>query len=255
MPGYAAKASTTSMIGKSCPANRERSPAVVTAATGTASPSMNATRGGGFAGSIGRYAAPVLSTATIATTAGAHRSNSSATHSPGPAPQPASRCANRLDASSSSRYVIAASPQHTASASGIRATWAANICGIDTGVGAGAVSTARLPHSSNRARSVPSSASIDDTVRSGAAATATNTFRNRSISTSIAWASNTSVRYSTAPPIPAGSLPSLKRSANENTKSMRAVRVSIGIGVACRSPKFSCPTGLSCQANITWISG
>ena len=56
------------------------------AATGAASPSMNSIRASGCAGSIGRYAAPVLSTARIATIASAERGSSSATRSPGPAP-------------------------------------------------------------------------------------------------------------------------------------------------------------------------
>ena len=74
-------------------------------------------------------------------------------------------------------------------------------------------------------------------------------------------ASNTSVRNSTAPPIPAGSPASLQRSANENDRSMRAVWVSTGIGVTCRSPKVNpaagslVPLGRFCQANITWTSG
>ena len=59
---------------------------VVTAAIGAASVSMNLIRASGSAGSTARYAAPVLSTANIATTARAERSNSSATHPPGPTP-------------------------------------------------------------------------------------------------------------------------------------------------------------------------
>ena len=70
-------------------------------------------------------------------------------------------------------------------------------------------------------------------------------------------ASNTSVRNSTSPEIPAGSPASLQRSAKENVRSMRAVRVSTGSGVTCRSPKpnpaagsLSCPAKF-CQANNT----
>ena len=73
--------------------------------------------------------------------------------------------------------------------------------------------------------------------------------------------SNTSVRNSTVPPIPAGSPAWVQRSANENDRSMRAVWVSTGSGVTCRSPKPSpaagslvCP-GKFCQANITCTSG
>ena len=49
----------------------------------------------------------------------------------------------------------------TATASGVRLTWAANNTGIDTGV-AGWVNTTRLPHSSRRACSASSSTSIAD---------------------------------------------------------------------------------------------
>ncbi len=91
------------MTTRSHPFSRDRNPAVVTAATGAASATMNRIRPAGTAGSIGRYAAPVLSTAKIATIASAHRENSSATTSPGPTPCPANRCANRFAASSSSR--------------------------------------------------------------------------------------------------------------------------------------------------------
>ena len=57
-------------------------PWVVIAATGVASAIMNSMRAGGCTGSIGRYAAPVFSTARIATIASAERASSSATHSP-----------------------------------------------------------------------------------------------------------------------------------------------------------------------------
>jgi hypothetical protein len=71
-------------------------------------------------------------------------------------------------------------------------------------------------------------------------------------------ASNTSVRNSTIPEIPAGSPASVQRSANENAKSIRAVWVSAGSGVACTSPKANSAAGSPakfCQASITWISG
>ena len=74
-------------------------------------------------------------------------------------------------------------------------------------------------------------------------------------------ASNTSVRNSTVPPIPAGAPASLHRSTSENTKSMRAVWVSAGSGVTSTSPNASPAAGsLSgpgrfCQADITCTSG
>ncbi|SKU76772.1 Uncharacterised protein [Mycobacteroides abscessus subsp. abscessus] len=55
---------------------------------------MNSTRTSGSAGSIGRYAAPVFNTASIATTASGQRSVSSATDSPGPTPCATSLCAS-----------------------------------------------------------------------------------------------------------------------------------------------------------------
>ena len=60
-------------------------------------------RASGTAGSIGTYVAPVFSTAKIATIASAERGNNNATRCPGPTPCPTNRCANRFDASSSSR--------------------------------------------------------------------------------------------------------------------------------------------------------
>ena len=54
---------------------------------------------------------------------------------------------------------------------GVRATCAANNSGTDTGVLAGSVSTARLPHSSRRACSSASSRSIDDNRRPVSAVT------------------------------------------------------------------------------------
>src|SRR6185437_3561495 len=104
------------------------------AAIGAASVSMSSTRAAGSAGSIGRYAAPDLSTATIDTIASADRENSSATNTPGPTPRPISTCANRLAASSSSQYVIDRSPNVTATASGVRAACAANNPATDAGV-------------------------------------------------------------------------------------------------------------------------
>ncbi len=68
---------------------------------------------------------------------------------------------------------------------------------------------------------------------------AATTRRNRSIMVWMLAASNTSVRNSTAPPIPAGSPVLLQRSANENDRSTRAVRVCTGSGVSCRSPSIN----------------
>ena len=97
------RGSWKSTIGTSNPSSRERKPPVVTAAIGAASAIMKSTRVGGADGSIGRYAAPVLSTARMATMASADRLNSNATEVPGAAPWSTSTCANRLEASSTSR--------------------------------------------------------------------------------------------------------------------------------------------------------
>ena len=138
------------------PVQPSTSPVVVIAAIGAASASMNSIRAAGCAGSIGRYAAPVLSTARIATIASADRDNSSATRCPGPAPCAANRCANRFAASSSSRYVKERPSKLSATASGARATCAANTAGIDTDADAGWVNTARLPtHPAGRAHRHP----------------------------------------------------------------------------------------------------
>src|SRR3954471_21468362 len=76
----------TSITGSSNPSNRDRNSAVVIATTGAASATMNSNRAAGTPGSIGKYAAPALSAANIATTASADRENSSATSPPGPTP-------------------------------------------------------------------------------------------------------------------------------------------------------------------------
>ncbi|GAA4294975.1 hypothetical protein GCM10023161_45080 [Mycobacterium paraffinicum] len=95
--------SSASMTDMLYPSSRDRRPAVVIAATGAASAIMNSIRVSGSAGSIAKYVAPDLSTASIVATACADRSNNSATHEPGPTPSAVNRCANRLAASSSSR--------------------------------------------------------------------------------------------------------------------------------------------------------
>ena len=65
--------------------------------------------------------------------------------------------------------------QLIATASGARATCAANNTGTDTGALTGWVNTARLPNPSRRACSPSSSTSTDDNRRPGSAVTATTT--------------------------------------------------------------------------------
>ena len=81
------------MTRTSRPANRSTKSAVVSTAAGAESSRMNCILASGTAGSIGTYAAPVLTTASIATMACAHRGNSSATYCPEPTPWPISMCA------------------------------------------------------------------------------------------------------------------------------------------------------------------
>ena len=84
----------------------------------------------------------------------------------------------------------------TATASGARATCAANNTGIDTGAVAGWVNTARLPHPSSRACSPASSRSTDDNRRAGSAVIATNTRSNRP-------AKSETSKFENGPPAPA----------------------------------------------------
>ena len=104
-------------------------------------------------------------------------------------------------------------------------------------------------------------ANAEQFAKQGVAVIASTTRCSRSISASMLSASNTSVRNSTAPEIPAGSPAWVQCSARENVRSIRATWVSAGSGVTCRSPKLSPAAGLLscrarfCQANTTWISG
>ncbi|BCZ24641.1 hypothetical protein MTY59_44960 [Mycobacterium senriense] len=233
----------TSMTIRSKPSNLPARSAVVTAAIGAASVSMNSTRVAGSAGSIGRYAAPDLSTARIDTIASAERENSSATNSPGPAPRSIRTCANWLAASSSSRYVIDRSWNVSATASGVRAACAANSPATVTG-SIGSARTASLPHVESWACSAVFSRSTEDNRRSGSAVTAVKSRCSRSIIASTVSALNTSVRYSAVTAMPARCPASVKRSASENVRSMRAVSVCTGIGVTCRSPSASPAAGV-----------
>ena len=94
---------------------------------------------------------------------------------------------------------------------------------IDTVGAAGRVNTPRLPQPSRRACSWR----IEHIDRreggcDGSAVIATNTRWNRVINVWMLAGSNTSVRNCTDPPIPAGSPASVKCSARENAKSIRA---------------------------------
>src|ERR1700744_59788 len=188
--------SPTSRTRTPKPANRSANSAVLNATTGAVSASMNSTRDNGSPASIGTYADPDFNTPKIATIASADRANNSATTPPGPAPQPTNARATRFAASSNSRYVHH-EPSHTnATASGVRATCAANNPGTDP-PSTGPDNTTRLPHRSSRARSNSSSRSTDDSGRSGSAVRAPSTRSSRPMSPSTVEASKTSVRNST----------------------------------------------------------
>ncbi|GAB4983074.1 hypothetical protein MAHJHV61_13540 [Mycobacterium avium subsp. hominissuis] len=121
-----------------------------------------------------------MSTARIDATASADRENSSATDCPGPAPRPASKCANLFDASSSCRYV-SERPSHTSATScGARATCVAKSSGTDTAGPGVRVRTAVLPSASSCACSGSRSTSNDDSSRAGSAAMAARMRCNRS---------------------------------------------------------------------------
>ena len=200
VPGWASmRGSSTSMTVRSHPSSRSARPAVVTAAIGAASATMNPIRAAGAAGSIGRYAAPVLSTATIAMIASTDRENSSPTHAPGPAPYPVSKCANRFDASSSSRYVhaaAAAGQRHRLRGAGhLRGEQHRNRDRALTG----SVNTARLPISSSPACSPASSRSTSPTTTDESATTASITRPNRR-PTARWWPGRTDRWHSSPPP-------------------------------------------------------
>src|SRR5579875_359129 len=188
------------MTSTSNPSSRSTNPAEVITATGAASPTTNATRAAGTAGSIGTYAAPVFNTAKIAATASTERGNNNPTRCPGPAPQPTNKCANRFDASSSSPYVTERPPPHNATASGARTTCSPNTAGIDPTDTADPVNTPRLPHPNNRTHSTPSNTPNDDNNPPQAAAIPTNTRSNRATSVWMSAALNSSVSYSTRKP-------------------------------------------------------
>ena len=162
---------------------------------------MNPIRSSGCIGSIGRYAAPAFSTASIATIASAERLNNNPTQCPGATPRPISTRANRSDASSTSRYVHDRPSNLIAAASGLLDTCAANDAGTEVDAVTEAVSAERLPIASNRARSPRSSASTEDSRRPGSTAIVPSTRRSRSTIVATRSSSNTSASYSTRRPI------------------------------------------------------
>ena len=114
-----------------------------------------------------------------------------------------------------------------------------------------AVSTARLPTSSNARPLRPSSSSTDDSAqRWDRPSPPLSTRSSRPTSASTLAASYTSVRNSTVPPMPAARPSAVQRSPRENVRSMRAVLVSTGIGVTCRSPRASPPAACSLTRQV-----
>ena len=175
------RGSSTSMTSRSHPSSRSASPAVVTAAIGAASAIMNSIRAAGTAGSIGRYAAPVLSTAKIATIASSGpRKQQRHTLHPGPHPGRPTGAPTGSPPHQARGRSTSAPRKLSATASGVRATCAANNTGIDTGAVTGWVNTARLPtHPGGHAH--PHRADPPTTTAAlGSAVIATNTRSNRS---------------------------------------------------------------------------
>ncbi|GLE53891.1 hypothetical protein ATCCBAA256_34530 [Mycobacterium montefiorense] len=125
----------------------------------------------------------------------------------------------------------------TATASGVRCTCWPNNSGTDTVAGAGNASIVRLPWISSRAISSAPSNWIEESRSAASVVMAVSTRCSRLTSASTVSASNTSVRYSTIPQMPPGSPLWVQRSVSENDKSIRAVWLSIGSGVARTSPK------------------
>ena len=72
-----------SKTSRSCPSSRDRKAAVVISGDRRGVGEHELIRAAGTAGSIGTYAAPVFTTATIATTASVERGNNNATRCPG----------------------------------------------------------------------------------------------------------------------------------------------------------------------------
>ncbi|SKU76765.1 Uncharacterised protein [Mycobacteroides abscessus subsp. abscessus] len=148
-----------------------------------------------------------------------------------------------------------------ATAWGTRAACSANNAGTDLRTAGGLFNSSRLPHRSTRVCSASSSTSIDERRREGSAVIDATTRCQRAISASMLSASNTSVRNSTAPAMPAGSPAMVQRSPKEKVRSIRAVWVSTDSGSTRRSPRrrpsagpVSCQ-GRFCQASATCTSG
>ncbi|SKU61853.1 Uncharacterised protein [Mycobacteroides abscessus subsp. abscessus] len=144
----------------------------------------------------------------------------------------------------------------------MRLTFSAKSPVTDDGRDGVRVRVAWLPRTDKRHRSSSSSRSTTDSRAAGFAVIAVSTRCNRVTNDWMVRASNTSVRNSTVPPMPAGSPDFVQRSANEKFTSIRAVRVSTGICDIRRSPS-STPAAESltwrpakfCHASATWTTG
>ena len=219
------------MTARPGPSSRRRSSAVVTAATGAASAEHELDPRVGQRRIDRQIRRPGLEHRQDRHDRLGRPARTATPHTgPGRHPCATNKCANRFDASSSSRYVIERPSNVTATASGVTR----HLRGEQLGIDAAACRLGSTPPgcriASSRACSAASSTSIDDSRRAGSAVIASAPARNRSIRVSMLAASNTSVRNSTSPPIPAGSPLSVQRSASENVRSIRAVWVSTGSG-------------------------
>ena len=240
--------SSTSMTTTSCPSSRGRSPAVVTAATGAASASMNSDPRRGLRRVDRQIRRPRLQHRQDRDDR-LGRTGKQQRHMLIPGPhrdgqqvrQPVGGLVNLAVRLTTSRI-------HQRHRLGVRATCAAHNAGIDTGrrLGRCAESTPPgCPTHPARARSPSSSRSIDDNRpwdRPSSPPTPAPTAR----SAPRCWPRRTH-RCETPPPRRSrrAHRPAVKRSARENVRSMRAAWVSTGIGVTCSHPTPS-PAAESC---------
>ncbi|CAM5663505.1 hypothetical protein KAURM247S_08251 [Kitasatospora aureofaciens] len=224
--------STTSHPAEPVVGRRSRVRASVTTRSGRASSNMYPIRAAGYSGSIGRYAAPVFSTARIATTSSAERGSATATRRSGPAPRAISAFASRFVRASNSAYVSEASGPTTARACGIARTWARNSSGK---LSVKAWAAGPVPSAVSSARSSAVSRPNRLSRRRGSATAARSSRSHRPIMVSTVAGSYRSPVYSTDPSIPSGEPSSPSRSDMVKIRSSLAV-VEVDGTSSTRSP-------------------
>ncbi|GAA3674629.1 hypothetical protein GCM10022420_064190 [Streptomyces iranensis] len=192
----------------------------VSTTAGAASPSTKAMRSAGLPGSIGRYAAPEVTTPSRAVTSRGVLGSATATSVPGPAPAAIRWRASPPAAAASSAYVSVSGPRTTAGASGVRAAWAVNSSGR-VAAGTSMARPAAYPDTSRSRRSAGSIARRS-TGRSGSSAADRSTrARYAAKSSAVAW-SNRSTLYWMSPWSPAGPPSASYSSEKPKARSNRA---------------------------------